>query len=46
MQYVVANALQASIAVNTATALMFILALCETWWQAQSRPSLAIDGGS
>jgi hypothetical protein len=31
---VVANPLQESIAVNTATALMFILALCEMWWQA------------
>ena len=34
-QAVVANALRASIAINTATALMFILALCEMWWQAE-----------
>lgn len=33
--YVIADALKASIAVNTATALMLILALCEMWWQAE-----------
>lgn len=35
MWQVFANMLQASIAVNAATALLFILALCETWWQAE-----------
>jgi hypothetical protein len=30
---VLTNALQESMAINTATALMFILALCEMWWQ-------------
>ena len=30
-----ANMLQGSIAVNAATALIFILALYETWWQAE-----------
>ncbi len=31
-QYLCADPLQASIAVNAATALMLILTLCETWW--------------
>jgi hypothetical protein len=44
MQYVIANALQASIAVNAATALMFILALCETWWQAELHETGNIGG--
>jgi hypothetical protein len=39
----VADALQASIAVNTATALLFILALCEMWWQAE--PDQARNSG-
>ena len=34
MWHAMANMLQGSIAVNAATALIFILALCETWWQA------------
>ncbi|MFI5353005.1 MAG: glycosyltransferase 87 family protein [Candidatus Binatales bacterium] len=39
-QVMVANTLQQSIAVNMATALMFILALCETWWQSTVSPSV------
>jgi hypothetical protein len=35
MWQVFTNMLQASIAVTAATALMFILALCEMWWQAE-----------
>ena len=35
MWHAMANMLQGSIAVNAATALIFILALCETWWQAE-----------
>jgi hypothetical protein len=35
MWHAMANMLQGSIAVNAATALLFILALCETWWQAE-----------
>lgn len=36
MWQVFTNAVQASIAFNAATAVMFTLALCETWWQARS----------
>ena len=32
------DTLYQSIAVNTATALLFILALCETWWQGTVSP--------
>jgi hypothetical protein len=35
MWHAMANMLQGSIAVNAAAALIFILALCETWWQAE-----------
>jgi hypothetical protein len=35
MWRVIASMVQASIAFNAATALMFILALCETWWQGE-----------
>jgi len=35
MWHVMANMLQGSIAFNAATALIFILALCETWWRAE-----------
>ncbi len=35
MWHAMANMLQGSIAVNAATALIFSLALCETWWQAE-----------
>ncbi len=39
-----ASMLQASIAFNAATALMFILALCETWWEAELDPATNIGG--
>ena len=35
MWHEMADMLQGSIAVNAATVLIFILALCETWWQAE-----------
>jgi hypothetical protein len=35
--------LQGSIAVNAATALIFIVALCETWWQAEGPVSELAD---
>jgi hypothetical protein len=40
----IANMLQASIAFNAATALMFILALCETWWPAELDPATNTGG--
>jgi hypothetical protein len=36
MWHAMANMLQGSIAVNAATALIFIAALCETWWQPET----------
>ena len=35
MWHEMADMLQGSIAVNAATTLIFILALCEAWWQAE-----------